>query len=462
MIGPSFAVAEAIARQSAVSLLAGIVYALPVALAAWAAVRLLPRANAATRYGIWSAALIAIALLDPLPGHRFSLFTAASAATPANPSAMSALFSLPADWALMLFIAWYATATVLVVRLIVGHIALQRIKDRAMPLPARFQVRLAAWLNGSDSRRMPRLLVSHDIETPLAIGLLHPAIVIPEHLVGELSDDEIDQICLHEMAHLQRGDDWTNLAQKVAEALLFFSPAVHLIAREMSVEREIACDDWVVAVTGRARPYATCLTRLAEIASLKRPLELPSLGAYVTRKQIFIRVERLLHRAHFVPPGIAVGASWVACVVLLAMLAAEAQLAPLVALAPQSSAASSHSAGAVQVTSRMALAPVPERRHESVTPRHVLTYVCLLSRSRMHRLAHATTHRVVGVIKAHSRAVVATLASAIARMQTNGAVVQSVGGAGAAAGDAGAPIGGALGHDARAEHARVLDGRPRA
>src|SRR5579872_280465 len=444
MIGPSLAVAEAIARQSAVSLLAGIVYALPVALFAWGAVRLLPRANAATRYGIWSAALIAIALLDPLPGHRFSLFAIATA-MPAAPSATTALFSVPADWALALFVVWYALATMFIVRLIIGHMKLQRIKDRATPLPVRYQMKLTAWLSGAEKRRIPRLLVSQDIETPLAIGLLHPAIVMPEHLIGELSDDEIDQICLHELAHLQRGDDWTNLAQKAAEALLFFSPAVHLIAREMSVEREIACDDWVVAVTGRARPYATCLARLAEIASLKRPLHLPSLGAFVTRKQIFIRVERLLHRAHFVPPGIAVGASWAACAVLLAVLAGEAQLAPIVAVAPQALAAAAPSATATHASTETAFAPPAlKQRHESAKPGHLVNYACLLFRARAHRIAHATTHSVVGSIRAHSKAVTSTLADALAHLQ--------------AANAAGVTSGGAIGRNARALRARGLDG----
>jgi beta-lactamase regulating signal transducer with metallopeptidase domain len=451
MIGPGFAVAEAIARQSAVALLAGIVYALPVAIAAWIAIRLLPRANAATRYGIWSAALIAIALLDPLPGHRFSLFASGTTTTPVNPNVASAIFSLPADWALALFVAWYAIATALVIRLIVGHLALQRIKDRATPLPARYQLRLAAWLSGSESRRMPRLLVSRDIETPLAIGLLHPAIVIPEHLVGKLSDDEIDQICLHELAHLQRGDDWTNLAQKAAEALLFFSPAVHLIARQMSVEREIACDDWVVAVTGRARPYATCLTRLAEIASLSRPLELPSLGAYVTRKQIFIRVERLLHRAQFVPPGIAVGASWAACAALLVLLAFEAQLAPIVAVGPQPTITSAISTGAPQAASQTALAPMLVRHHELANAHRVIAYVCQVSRSRAHRIARLLAHRVVGTVSGRPKSVATTLASAIARMQ-------AIGAGGVPAGGAGASTGGAVGRNAHAARARGLDG----
>ena len=36
------------------------------------------------------------------------------------------------------------------------------------------------------------------------------------------------------------------------------------MARRLNLEREIACDDWVVAMTGAARPYAVCLTKMAE------------------------------------------------------------------------------------------------------------------------------------------------------------------------------------------------------
>ena len=42
---------------------------------------------------------------------------------------------------------------------------------------------------------------------------------------------ELNTILLHELAHLGRWDDWTNLAQKVLGALLFFHPAVWWIKK---------------------------------------------------------------------------------------------------------------------------------------------------------------------------------------------------------------------------------------
>jgi beta-lactamase regulating signal transducer with metallopeptidase domain len=69
---------------------------------------------------------------------------------------------------------------------------------------------------------------------------------------------------LHELAHLRRYDDWTNLAQKLVKALFFFHPAVWWIEKQVSLEREMACDDAVLAETASPRAYAECLAHLAE------------------------------------------------------------------------------------------------------------------------------------------------------------------------------------------------------
>ncbi len=438
---PVLVVAEEIARQSTVALLAGIAYALPIFFVAWLIIRLSPRANAATRYGIWSAALIATLLLDPLPGHRFGPFSGSPELGAVTFGTYSAI-ALPQDWALALFLIWYVIATALVIRLIIGHLYLQRIKDHATPLPERFQTRVAEWLRRSEGRRFPRLLVSSDVDTPLAFGLLQPAIVIPQRLIEELGDDELDQICLHELAHLQRADDWTNLAQKVAEALLFFSPAVHLIAREMSVEREIACDDWVVAMTGRAQPYATCLTRLAELSSLQRPLAMPSLGAFVSRKQIVVRVERLLNRSRIVHTGIAIGASWMACLVFLVLLAGEAQLAPFVTLAPRAvsplpQAVAAGALGRNDAAAAGMRVPAPARLNAVVYVHIAEVSDCARARARADKAVHPT--------------------SAVARSIHRKRWVASVAPHAQTPSSAAALMGGSVGRDAHAARQQGLD-----
>jgi hypothetical protein len=125
------------------------------------------------------------------------------------------------------------------------------------------------------------------------IGFVNPAIVIPRWLLQELSPSELQQILLHELAHLRRWDDWTNLAQKILKALLFFHPAAWWIEKQLSLEREMACDDAVVAETANPRAYAECLTHLAEKSFVRRSLALAQ-AALGRIRQTSLRVAQIL------------------------------------------------------------------------------------------------------------------------------------------------------------------------
>jgi hypothetical protein len=81
-------------------------------------------------------------------------------------------------------------------------------------------------------------------------------------------------ILLHEFAHLQRRDDWTNLIQKLVRTVFIFHPAVWWIEKRLSIEREMACDDAVLAATHNPRAYAECLVSLAERNFVRRSLAL--------------------------------------------------------------------------------------------------------------------------------------------------------------------------------------------
>ena len=125
----------------------------------------------------------------------------------------------------------------------------------------RLNQRLDAWHRAYGLRRPVRIAGSETLAAPVAAGLRDPMILVPIALLDHLTEEEFDQVMLHEWAHLHRWDDWTNLLQRFFEAVLFFHPAVLWIGRQMDRERELACDDWVVARTRRPRSYANCLTR---------------------------------------------------------------------------------------------------------------------------------------------------------------------------------------------------------
>ena len=105
---------------------------------------------------------------------------------------------------------------------------------------------------------------SEFVRVPAAVGFWKRTIILPGWALRELAPEDLNVILLHEFAHLRRGDDWTNLIQKIVRALFFFHPAVWWIDSRLSVEREMACDDAVLAQTANPHGYATCLVSLLE------------------------------------------------------------------------------------------------------------------------------------------------------------------------------------------------------
>ena len=155
-------------------------------------------------------------------------------------------------------------------------------------------------------------------------------ILIPRVLLDQLSQAEVDQISLHELAHLRRGDDWTNGLQRVFLALLAWNPAARFIGQQLDLEREVACDDWVLSLTGAVRPYALCLTKMAETSSWPRA-PIPAPGVFATRKHISLRIERLLGAGRNVATNLAIGPAAAAVAIVGALAFVIAIVAPSIA-----------------------------------------------------------------------------------------------------------------------------------
>jgi len=310
--------------------------------------RVLPNVNATTRYAAWCVALAAslllplatalpqIAVQQPAPQHAAVQHAAVQHALPVNaragkaaapavtsthrataPAATAAPsstfrlperlhFSLPQYVALSIFAVWCIAALLLLVRLAINLWRLEHLKSDALPLPIEYRERLERWSLADKGEREVRLCTCESIEVPVAVGLFDSMILIPRHLLDSLSQSEVDQIILHELAHLRRADDWTNGFQRFIQALFFFNPAVLYIAQQLDLEREVACDDWVVDQTKEVRPYATCLTKMAEATAWPhRPLAAP--GVFVTRRGLSVRVERLLRAGRNIRTSVSFG-----------------------------------------------------------------------------------------------------------------------------------------------------------
>ena len=285
-----------------------------IALFVWLLLRILPRQNSRTRFAVWFIALIAVAALPWLPdaaGIKLSRGALVSGGTAivahgapgflARPLTLAAAHAihLPASWAAFLLVAWALIACMMTMRLAVGLWRLQQLRETCKPVdPALLDPALAALfaeLNASQAATArPVVLATSDrIRVPAAIGLWKPMIVLPAWVLRDVAPAELGIILRHEFAHLRHWDDWTNLIQKCVRALFFFHPAVWWIERRLSLEREMACDDAVVAQTSNPAGYASCLVSLLERSLAERGWTMAQ--AFVHRaRETSMRLARIL------------------------------------------------------------------------------------------------------------------------------------------------------------------------
>jgi len=274
-----------------------------------ALLQFLPARDSRTRFRLWFSALVATASL-PLLTALWTPETVLGAPRPVLNVSFSVAEYVVATWALLAFCG--------VLRVVAGLVQVRKLRNACRPLElSSLGAETAQLIADFRKRRSVEMLVAERAHVPSAIGFFRPAIILPAWLVeegasdefnhGELHQDELNQdelkhVVLHELAHLRRYDDWTNLAQQMLKAILFFHPAVWWMERNLVLDREIACDDAVLAQTGSPRVYAQCLAQVAEKSFLRRQLALAQ--AAVSRvRQLSRRVARILdaNRPYAVP-----------------------------------------------------------------------------------------------------------------------------------------------------------------
>jgi beta-lactamase regulating signal transducer with metallopeptidase domain len=279
---------QSLAQFSTERILNCAVEGLGIAVLAWILLqiigRIVGRQNSGTRFAVWFSALLGIAAL-PL----FGKLASGGAELTRQPE-----ITMPASWALYIFAVWTLAATAGLVRVGAGFWHLHRLRKTCVPIEvATLDPLLQKTLKEFSSPRPVAVCVSDQLRVPTAIGFVKPLVVLPSWTMQELSATELNAILLHELAHLRRWDDWTNLIQKVLGALFFFHPAVWWIEKNLALEREMACDDLVLAKTASPRAYAECLVSLAEKSLLRRGLTLAQ-AAVNRMRQVSLRVSQIL------------------------------------------------------------------------------------------------------------------------------------------------------------------------
>jgi beta-lactamase regulating signal transducer with metallopeptidase domain len=252
------------------------------------------RSSAATRERIWWVTLAAVLVLPlaallPETMRAFSTWTPSSGASP--------LIAVPPSWSMWLLMAtaaWFAWTCLRFARLALVVVRVVFAKQRAVPIAPAREARLTRWMQARTRGRFARLVLSDRIHHAAVLGFGHPVIALAPGTIGRLSDEELDQVVMHEYAHVQRRDDIWAVVQHAISAALGFHPAVWWLDRALTIEREVACDDWVLSAGSTPKSYGTCLVSLAEFAEGRRMKAVP--GFTWSRSELEIRIRRLVDR----------------------------------------------------------------------------------------------------------------------------------------------------------------------
>lgn len=280
--------------------------------AVWLFLRALPRLGAATRYAVWLTALVMLAVapittvalssghpaaaaIAPLDTRSAAQSTASENARPISgarsgadrrspqmsasaPAAQSKRIDIPLALSAALAALWLLFAGVRLLILAAHLCGLASLRKSAETLRVAFGY---------------AVLASERTRVPLAIGFIRPAVVLPASLTAEVSDQALEAIVMHEVAHLRRCDVWTNAAARILEALLVLNPFAWFVQNRLSVEREIACDDWVVARLDAGEVFANTLADMVSRPAFA-PIAAPS--AIGSKHSVVARIERLMDR----------------------------------------------------------------------------------------------------------------------------------------------------------------------
>jgi len=246
-------------------------WTVPVPIARPFAPRVAPTGTAPSNAVVTPAGASRAVVPCPEDGKRCEPDTA-----PAGASAPASVPRLTPGAAIAALYALYAAGVLLLLaRLIVEPFALATLtrasRDVTDAAWCRLRDAAAAQLRVSGTVRLVR---SERDVMPLTFGTIAPTIVLPAS-ADEWTEDRRRAVLLHELAHVARRDCLVQRLAACACALYWPHPGVWWAAKRLRTERELACDDRVLASGAAARDYAG---HLLDVAHAFRAAPAPALG----------------------------------------------------------------------------------------------------------------------------------------------------------------------------------------
>lgn len=148
----------------------------------------------------------------------------------------------------------------------------ERRRLRRVNAPEILQVVLATRRQFGIRRAIP-IYTGGSANNPYLSGLMRPWIFVPEQALRELDASRLRHILAHELAHYKRRDMLWNLLGSIAATIHWFNPMMWLAIWRMKIDREVACDAYVLEVLGEEEAIDYGLTLVEFLKRFSRVRE---------------------------------------------------------------------------------------------------------------------------------------------------------------------------------------------
>jgi beta-lactamase regulating signal transducer with metallopeptidase domain len=137
--------------------------------------------------------------------------------------------------------------------------------------------------------KVPSLFISTEAIVPYTKGFIKKIIVLPSAFLLQLTEQELAAVLLHEIAHIKRNDHFTNIIIIITDLFLSFNPFTIILLNHIKLQRELACDDWVIAQQIKPKHYASALHKSAQLYHQS----FTQLAMAVLKHDLLYRIQRL-------------------------------------------------------------------------------------------------------------------------------------------------------------------------
>lgn len=203
-----------------------------------------------------------------------------------NDFTLSVSSQTPSTVGVVLCAIWLIGILAMLILVIKSKARLNALKKTALPLQNQeIRILYSSCLREMHIKRDIPIYSTAFLKSPIIVGLFHPCIYLPIHLISDYGNaaapydaglDKADMLrpirhmLLHELQHYKHKDACTSYLMNLFGVLYWFNPFVWHALKEMRCDREVACDASVLKLLneGDYVDYGNTLINFAEKISL--------------------------------------------------------------------------------------------------------------------------------------------------------------------------------------------------